>query len=87
MLEIITYTVLIAASLAAAVMMAKALSDSDAILAEMNREAEIDDAHRQRRAKVDAEMCRIFRAYGESRIRTIEAMGEIELNRIRNANK
>ena len=59
-------------------------------LEDMRREAEAAEAaeaRRQRLAEVDAEMCRIIRAYGESRIRTIEAMGEIEINRIRNANK
>ena len=84
MLEIITYTVLITATLAAVTMMANAFDESSAILAEINQENELDEARRQRMAKVDAEMCKLIRSYGESRIQTLEAMHEIEITHIRN---
>jgi hypothetical protein len=88
MITTIATIVLIASFLGIAVIAAKALDESSSILAEIKREEEISEARYQRMKEMDAEMCNLIRSYGESRINTLKAMGEIEINRIRdNANK
>ena len=79
----ITYVVLSVCILLLAAILIKTLIDSANIMAEMDREAQIAAARRKRMRDMDERMCKLIRAWGEARIRTIEVMGEIEINRIR----
>jgi hypothetical protein len=83
MLTTIAYIVFIASFLGIAILLAKAFADSISIMAEMDRETRISEARHQRMRKMNEEMCKLIRSWGETRIRTIEIMGEIEINRIR----
>ena len=79
----ITYVVLSACIFCLVAILIKALVDSVHIMAEMDRETQIAAARHERMREMDEKMCKLIRAWGEARIRTIEVMGEIEINRIR----